>query len=207
MKKGLLAKRVYVYKKIVYVYTNYYNIYFLFYYFIIILYILFYSFFSRNDPTQKKIWELKQTMNKKAVSARINEYAYTKLQQNTTTISKSQYIEQAILHNNNKEQQNKEINIINAKIQQKNEIIKTIAKTQQQLKHNKKTLQKQLKQDTINPHQYIHAKKTLQNIKERTGTITQDQYQIQANKLGITIKQLKQLLKEDKQTQRRQETQ
>ena len=112
-------------------------------------------------------------MNKKAVSARINEYAYTKLQQNTTTITKSQYIEQAILHYNNKEQQN-------------NEIIKTIAKTQQQLKHNKKTLQ---------------------NIKERTGTITQDQYQIQANKLGIPVKQLKQLLKEDKQTQRRQETQ
>ena len=133
-------------------------------------------------------------MNKKAVSARINEYAYTKLQQNTTTISKSQYIEQAILHYNNKEQQN-------------NEIIKTIAKIQQQLKHNKKTLQKQLKQDTINPHQYIHAKKTLQNIKERTGTITQDQYQIQANKLGIPVTQLKQLLKEDKQTQRRQETQ
>ena len=70
-----------------------------------------------------------------------------------------------------------------------------------------KTLQKQLKQDTINPHQYIHTKKTLQNIKERTGTITQDQYQIQANKLGIPVTQLKQLLKEDKQTQRRQETQ
>ena len=151
---------------------------------------------------------LKQTMkNKKAVSARINEYAYTKLQQNTTTITKSQYIEQAILHYNNKEQQNNEINIINAKIQQNNEIIKTIAKTQKQLKHNKKTLQKQLKQDTINPHQYIHAKKTLQNIKERTGTITQDQYQIQANKLGIPVTQLKQLLKEDKQTQRRQEPQ
>ena len=145
--------------------------------------------------------------NKKAVSARINEYAYTKLQQNTTTITKSQYIEQAILHYNNKEQQNNEINIINAKIQQNNEIIKTIAKTQKQLKHNKKTLQNQLKQDTINPHQYIHAKKTLQNIKERTGTITQDQYQIQANKLGIPVTQLKQLLKEDKQTQRRQETQ
>jgi hypothetical protein len=156
---------------------------------------------------KKKFWELKQTMNKKAVSARINEYAYTKLQQNTTTITKSQYIEQAILHYNNKEQQNNEINIINAKIQQNNEIIKTIAKTQQQLKHNKKTLQKQLKQDTINPHQYIHAKKTLQNIKERTGTITQDQYKIQANKLGIPVTQLKQLLKEDKQTQRRQETQ
>lgn len=206
MEKGLLAKRVYVYKKNVYVYTNYYNIYF----FIIILllyYIFYFTPFFHVDPTQKKIWELKQTMNKKAVSARINEYAYTKLQQNTTTISKSQYIEQAILHYNNKEQQNNEINIINAKIQQNNEIIKTIAKTQQQLKHNKKTLQKQLKQDTINPHQYIHAKKTLQNIKERTGTITQDQYQIQANKLGIPITQLKQLLKEDKQTQRRQETQ
>ena len=79
-------------------------------------------------------------MTKKTVSARINEYAYTKLQQNTTTITKSQYIEQAILHYNNKEQQNNEINIINAKIQQNNEIIKTIAKTQQQLKHNKKTL-------------------------------------------------------------------
>ena len=62
--------------------------------------------------------------NKKAVSARINEYAYTKLQQNTTTITKSQYIEQAILHYNNKEQQNNEINIINTKIQQNNEIIK-----------------------------------------------------------------------------------
>lgn len=206
MKKGLLAKRVYVYKKNVYVYTNYYNIYF---FIIILLYYIFYFTlsFHVNDPIQKKFWELKQTMNKKAVSARINEYAYTKLQQNTTTISKSQYIEQAILHYNNKEQQNNEINIINAKIQQNNEIIKTIAKTQQQLKHNKKTLQKQLKQDTINPHQYIHAKKTLQNIKERTGTITQDQYQIQANKLGIPITQLKQLLKEDKQTQRRQETQ
>lgn len=207
MEKGLLAKRVYVYKKNVYVYTNYYNIYF----FIIILllyYIFHFTLSFTYDPIQKKFWELKQTMkNKKAVSARINEYAYTKLQQNTTTISKSQYIEQAILHYNNKEQQNNEINIINAKIQQNNEIIKTIAKTQQQLKTQQKTLQKQLKQDTINPHQYIHAKKTLQNIKERTGTITQNQYQIQANKLGIPITQLKQLLKEDKQTQRRQETQ
>ena len=36
------------------------------------------------------------------------------------------------------EQQNNEINIINAKIQQNSEIIKTIAKTQQQQKHNKK---------------------------------------------------------------------
>ena len=34
VEKGLLAKRVYVYKKNVYVYTNYYNIYFI----IILLY-------------------------------------------------------------------------------------------------------------------------------------------------------------------------
>ena len=54
VEKGLLAKRVYVYKKNVYVYTNYYNIYFII---ILLLYynILFYSFFSRNDPIQKKI--------------------------------------------------------------------------------------------------------------------------------------------------------
>ena len=144
---------------------------------------------------------------KKQYTIEIYSSEGTIIQQNTTTITKSQYIEQAILHYNNHEQQNNEINIINAKIQQNNEIIKTIAKTQQQLKHNKKKLQKTQKNNTINPHQYIHAKKTLQNIKERTGIITQDQYQIQANKLGITIKQLKQLLKEDKQTQRRQEPQ
>ena len=35
--KGLLSKRVYVYKKIVYVYTNYYNIYFIIIIFIILL--------------------------------------------------------------------------------------------------------------------------------------------------------------------------
>lgn len=55
MEKGLLAKRVYVYKKNVYVYTNYYNIYF--FIIILLLYYIFYftPFFSRNDPTQKKI--------------------------------------------------------------------------------------------------------------------------------------------------------
>lgn len=38
--KGLLAKCVYVYKKIVYVYTNYYNIYFIIIIFIILLLLL-----------------------------------------------------------------------------------------------------------------------------------------------------------------------
>ena len=54
VEKGLLAKRVYVYKKNVYVYTNYYNIYFII---ILLLYYIFYFTlsFHVNDPIQKKI--------------------------------------------------------------------------------------------------------------------------------------------------------
>lgn len=150
-------------------------------------------------------------MNKKTVSARIGEYAYNKIK-NAQIKNKSQYIEQAIICYNENTTTQQEIKTINAQIREIEAIHKicnditqtTITRLQKQ----KKKLQNQLNNEIkTRPTQYTHSKTILQNIQKRKGTITQEQYQIQANKIGITITQLKQWLQEDEQTQRRQETQ